>query len=323
MTYDDQTAMYFPSFTFCPEYYLYGSKGGPEAYNSKVLEKCNVTGQDLDRALLEKSKIQDCFESALPKLEDFDIQTIDIWKGDATEHRLNVRDHRLNRKEWIYPGFGRCFTLTLSKDLTKVGILSLVFKTGSGHFYLFLHSLGKFIGWPPSSTGVSRWNVGHGQRLTLQMENLHYIDYQDPLIDGICNNDPGYLQDECFAKSVNAELGCRLPYGSYQGSFCQDVESANQAKAKFWSTVTDESKCKIPCKFIISSVSTQSNTKSEDENSTFIFFNFKRQLRRSRSRILYKGLELMAEVGGYLGLFLGLSIYHVGDQLFETIKKLC
>ena len=50
----------------------------------------------------------------------------------------------------------------------------------------------------------------------------------------------------------------------------------------------------------------------------FLFFFF---LQVTRSRILYNELSLVAEVGGYVGLFLGVSILQLGDVLEWATRR--
>ena len=46
-------------------------------------------------------------------------------------------------------------------------------------------------------------------------------------------------------------------------------------------------------------------------------FMFDQYIRVTTSYVSYTGLELVAEVGGYVGLFLGLSVYHL-SHAFNT-----
>ena len=47
-------------------------------------------------------------------------------------------------------------------------------------------------------------------------------------------------------------------------------------------------------------------------------FKFEKYIRVTKARLAYTGLELVAEFGGYVGLFLGISVFNL-SQLFDTI----
>ena len=50
--------------------------------------------------------------------------------------------------------------------------------------------------------------------------------------------------------------------------------------------------------------------------------NFKRNIKVTEAQYLYSGLSLIAEVGGYVGLFLGVSVNQVTilvDKLFGYV----
>ena len=49
-------------------------------------------------------------------------------------------------------------------------------------------------------------------------------------------------------------------------------------------------------------------------------FMFDQYIRVTTSYVSYTGLELVAEVGGYVGLFLGLSVYHL-SHAFNTFVQ--
>ena len=46
-------------------------------------------------------------------------------------------------------------------------------------------------------------------------------------------------------------------------------------------------------------------------------FKFEKYTRVTKARLAYTGLELVAEFGGYVGLFLGISVFNL-SQVFDT-----
>ena len=47
-------------------------------------------------------------------------------------------------------------------------------------------------------------------------------------------------------------------------------------------------------------------------------FQFNKFIKTTKSRYAYQELELLAEFGGYVGLFLGISVFHL-REVFQTL----
>ena len=74
--------------------------------------------------------------------------------------------------------------------------------------------------------------------------------------------------------------------------------------------------CPYPCSF------TRTFTRDKSANNQgklqFIFSNL---VKTTKSRYSYRELELLAEFGGYVGLFLGISVFNL-REVFGKILKL-
>ena len=65
-------------------------------------------------------------------------------------------------------------------------------------------------------------------------------------------------------------------------------------------------------------------TQDEKTNGKEIRFMFPESIKVQAAFYVYKELSLIAEVGGYVGLFLGWSVYQITDLLdmsFESLKR--
>ena len=116
-------------------------------------------------------------------------------------------------------------------------------------------------------------------------------------------------------------IGCTSPFASNNKSnICKAPNESLKAKIMEEDLMTQQeifniTTCPYPCKFI--------NLKlvpTVDENDPAIEFNikFERFIRLTRSYYNYGELEMIAEFGGYVGLFLGFSFLHIGTA-FESI----
>ena len=71
--------------------------------------------------------------------------------------------------------------------------------------------------------------------------------------------------------------------------------------------------CPYPCKS--TRIHMGSKINSEQPKMKFIFNKF---IQTRKARYAYQGLEFLAEFGGYVGLFLGISVFHL-RELFQTL----
>ena len=101
-----------------------------------------------------------------------------------------------------------------------------------------------------------------------------------------------------------------------------DLNKAGKASKLFaelsWSNLNEQNKrCPKSCKLLKSYIS-GTTVKPYKSGEGWITIFYQRLIKVSRSRMSYGTLELMAEVGGYFGLFLGVSI----NQMSTVLKKL-
>ena len=85
-------------------------------------------------------------------------------------------------------------------------------------------------------------------------------------------------------------------------------------------------RCPYPCKFTRTYFRDKVKLNSDyphpeyAEHSSSIFLKFKKFIKVSKARYSYGGLELLAELGGYVGLFLGISVFHLSDAFSKIVK---
>ena len=116
-------------------------------------------------------------------------------------------------------------------------------------------------------------------------------------------------------------IGCTTPFGVNLDHICKDLNKSRKAKELYdllhykYRKIND---CSYPCKFIKSSVAPYRGR--NDRNTTFLRFdNF---IKVTKAAYSYTELELLAEFGGYVGLFLGISVFHVSQVVDKLLDKL-
>ena len=119
------------------------------------------------------------------------------------------------------------------------------------------------------------------------------------------------------------ELGCTTPFHPDKSKICLEHSKANEAMDIFYDIFWNKTKarqlCPKPCQQYIISFSRSSD---EDFRYTNLEVNFPKYIRVSSSYYSYTLLELLAEVGGYVGLFLGVSIIQISGLMKILMTKL-
>ena len=137
-----------------------------------------------------------------------------------------------------------------------------------------------------------------------------------------------------FHQMSMANAGCTTPYGPDKSNICTDPAKGKQVydiygKVKdnhtFASTL-----CARSCKYQIIGLSRfeigegqpLSATNLKDDKRKTLTLSFQEFVKISKSRPSYTFLELLAEVGGYVGLFLGISINQTFDLTWNGVKTI-
>ena len=127
------------------------------------------------------------------------------------------------------------------------------------------------------------------------------------------------------------KIGCTSPFGWNKSNICTNQDKASDATDLFieltnFNQTKANMKCPRTCTYMMTSFSSFTKTKKEDENGPgYLQLRFQRFIKVSRSRVAYGLLELLAEVGGYVGLFLGVSINQIvslSKSLFTRLQNM-
>ena len=117
------------------------------------------------------------------------------------------------------------------------------------------------------------------------------------------------------------KIGCTTPFGVNLDHICKDLNKSKKAKELYdllryrYHKIND---CPYPCQFIKSSL-VPSRGRSFSNTTTLGFDKF---VKVTKAEYSYTELELLAEFGGYVGLFLGISVFHVSQVVDKILDKL-
>lgn len=137
---------------------------------------------------------------------------------------------------------------------------------------------------------------------------LKWSRYPDNLSTQFMNVPKDYNYDSCVQnskdeKSLN-KLGCSSVFGNME-KVCTDTEKAKKAME----ILNEDIICQYPCTYLDISLTKMEISDAGFNSSSSVCLKFRKFVSVTESHYSYTELELLAEVGGYVGLFLGFSIY--------------
>ena len=139
-----------------------------------------------------------------------------------------------------------------------------------------------------------------------------------------CNEDPNYKKDTCaedeIQMSVMKEYGCTPPLFENKDQICTNETTAKQVW-KYWESAKYKTRCLDPCKVMLVRAMWMTDKIKKDSSMRLYF---RGGVKVMKSYYAYTGLSLIAEIGGYIGLFLGVSINqitHLASFIQERVQK--
>ena len=151
------------------------------------------------------------------------------------------------------------------------------------------------------------------------------------ILDGkLCEDEQDYSLDECVHNSLNKEsmekIECVSPFGINKDNICKDPKRSKMAYDLFleyrdYGRSNKSLACLKPCSFLNIKLS-KSNEKLTDKNHGTLAFFFEDFIQETSSYYSYGSREFIAEIGGYVGLFIGASVYQIADLVENIVRKI-
>ena len=252
---------------------------------------------------------KEVFESVVFKPEDV-ISSIllEYWtKPGSTNYSIH------EFKDWyLYDDamYGRCISLSLSHVNSQYGIqkIDLQLLVNST---IHIHTPGMFSKRSKQLSFKNNVELGKWYDLHVHYEVYELLDYGGTF----CNNDRTYHLDKCNYNGTEKKsleiFGCTTPFGPNKNTICNDV-FALKANDIYWQYMFSFSKenyegCYYPCSYFVVSTK-QGLAYDTSPNLSKVTLSFEQLIQETKSYYTYSELSLIAEIGGYVGLFLGISV---------------
>ena len=143
------------------------------------------------------------------------------------------------------------------------------------------------------------------------------------------------IYDECMYGTLARDMkektkdNCTVPYVRDDGKICTQADDIKTAFWIHWNQVTNQKKdCNIPCRSLTVNLGAKNYVKKNisDQDYALLYLYYAPRVTQSIEHWLYTVLSLFAEIGGYVGLILGYSLFNlaawISDLIEQRIKKM-
>ena len=231
---------------------------------------------------------------------------------------------------------GRYFTLKPPRTLTRNDSDAIVFRmdtTSSLTFWILLHDHNYFLlNINPFSqparmlmvNGNSMNGSGYYHDITLTHHKRLNLDRRP------CEEDLGYNFTICVKENLSEKVGCRLPWDKLSRQdrpVCSDPEQFSRFEEVYLALVNTDAEqivkttgCKKPCQYKEYKW-VESSPKVIPRPSVVMFSAASSKTQIEEEVLLYPFTSLVAEFGGYLGLFCGFSFLTIWHQIKRYFCK--
>ena len=327
----------FPTLSICPDYF--------DAYNENILKEYNVSSKDIREFKFPNTtwNTLEFFQLATRDLEEildelilkFYVEAVDPESGQDSMNFSNP-----DKDFWVQHNWntlGRCYSFNLPEKYRKFKV-RYVTLTSQFNLLIYLHHPGQF------------WWIDTDTKLPLHVNKTSFIDIRHNVLYALptkishntdmfpeCTEEMSLNYDSCFYEQIQKpylkNFGCLHPLFlegmKNESKICNFGQMSSQERELGYQLYNSANgrlrNCPSPCAtmtFSFGIPDTQPRVKDKYQYKVY----FKRYIGVTKESLKYPVESLIAEVGGYLGLLLGVSVldclvlpkkfHHLWNSLF-------
>lgn len=317
----------FLAFTICPTF--------EEAYVNSSLDSLQIMRRQYKDGffygnLSVNGDFEDdgfkLFNSVTYDLEDM-MWGIVLSTADVQQPKISLPMDNSNKSivEWdtkYVDTYGRCYEMRIAPNVTHLNIINIVFKSKIG-IHVFMHHPGQRMD-VDSKTKV----YGHLQKM-LFIDITHDLTVNTLEAEGAipCNSSMDTIYDDCvyekITDSLMADFGCVVPWlprrkdvsiCKFEGGKDDELREKVMNRYDYLSSNGQRSLCQVPCATMEVFLGLPFGGIT-DPDEAYIKLYIKSTIKVKKTVLDYTWISMLAEIGGYTGLLLGISVVNVASYL--------
>ncbi len=219
-------------------------------------------------------------------------------------------------KEYYFNG--DCLVIRLPDNVRSAGPLEieLFFKM---HVHIFIHHSAQFLS--PNSRTRAYGRLGQQTKYSVAHEVVTLLNVKKN-----CTDDPNFVYDHCMYEKMFDlmvdKVGCTVPWLHDKSRICADSNSAQKALKMYHENRRNQLNiCLRSCIFTDVNLGPPVKESGNSGESKIVLY-FRKDVKTVTEYLLYDEMSMFAEIGGFMGLFLGVSFLNVA-YLFNKLLEYC
>ena len=246
-------------------------------------------------------------------LEDM-VKAVTVYYKNESPRNLSF-DEMKKRKYYFDEDYGQCYFLaTLPPNGVRVKVEIL------REALLYMDTPGLFVEYSEPII----LETGRNGHYTINLEVVHALDY----LGKECYEQNQGNYDFCVMNEIDQHLlnkvGCTTPFGLDMNNICRNQTFGAKAyniMDYFHDRNHEGIDCKHPCSYLQAKSTEPAIEELYEASNGKASFNLPMKVRVYRSHYSFTGLSFVAEVGGYVGLFLGANFLQFSDLLMLLVRR--
>ena len=129
------------------------------------------------------------------------------------------------------------------------------------------------------------------------------------------------ITEKMYELMIN-ETGCTVPWVSDKNKICSNLNSSKRAYQIYSENRRNQNNiCSNSCNFTDVNLNPPIIENRQNLIAKTAFY-FKRDIKTSNEYFIYTQLHMIAEIGGYVGLMLGVSFINIGSLINKLLDKM-